>query len=290
MGHESIVNLATTLFPESNTTFVGRRIDGPPVNFDDLRSDDVLLWYCGRHCPFYPKANMTTHFPGIILTVNMESFAGRCKLGPPRRGLHALDPIGLTVEGTGSGTFDGDAAVLRPFGSPITTTAAAPTTTTTTYFAALVLASKPKELRQLVYDPAARVRRHLHRSTRDRFLMYAASRCVPFREEAVQRLSRIGAVHAGGRCNGSLASPDGTTSAGLIDVEARRNEKWTGNARTFGRYRFVLAMENRAARGYNTEKIINAFQAGSIPIYYGTTEVFDVFNARAFVFYNVSDP
>jgi alpha(1,3/1,4) fucosyltransferase len=52
----------------------------------------------------------------------------------------------------------------------------------------------------------------------------------------------------------------------------------------------VLAMENRAARGYNTEKIINAFQAGSIPIYYGTTEVFDVFNARAFVFYNVSDP
>jgi Glycosyltransferase family 10 (fucosyltransferase) C-term len=74
------------------------------------------------------------------------------------------------------------------------------------------------------------------------------------------------------------------------DIEAQQNRKWTGNARTLRRNRFVLAMENKAVRGNITEKIVNAFLAGSIPIYYGTTEIFDVFNASSFVFSNVSDP
>jgi hypothetical protein len=79
--------------------------------------------------------------------------------------------------------------------------------------------------------------------------------------------------------------PGGTTSAvaGPADIEAQQYRKWTGNARTFRRYRFVLAMENEAVRGNIT--------ARSIPIYYGIKEIFEVFNARAFVFYNVvSDP
>lgn len=42
--------------------------------------------------------------------------------------------------------------------------------------------------------------------------------------------------------------------------------------------------------GYITEKIINAFLSGCIPIYYGTAEIFDIFNEKAFIYYNVSDP
>mmetsp|Transcript_22888 Transcript_22888/g.24355 ORF Transcript_22888/g.24355 Transcript_22888/m.24355 type:complete len:109 (-) Transcript_22888:310-636(-) len=49
-------------------------------------------------------------------------------------------------------------------------------------------------------------------------------------------------------------------------------------------------MENQQRTGYMTEKIINAFVAGCIPIYYGTEEVFDVFAAQSFVYYNVSHP
>ena len=30
--------------------------------------------------------------------------------------------------------------------------------------------------------------------------------------------------------------------------------------------------------------------AGAIPIYYGTTEVFQIFNPEAFIYYNVSNP
>jgi hypothetical protein len=49
-------------------------------------------------------------------------------------------------------------------------------------------------------------------------------------------------------------------------------------------------MENSVAPGYISEKILLAFLGGCIPIYYGTVEIFDIFNHNAFVFYNVSDP
>lgn len=49
-------------------------------------------------------------------------------------------------------------------------------------------------------------------------------------------------------------------------------------------------MENTKMDGYITEKIIAAFAGGAIPIYYGTTEIFRVFNRLAFVFYDIDDP
>jgi len=45
-------------------------------------------------------------------------------------------------------------------------------------------------------------------------------------------------------------------------------------------------MENTNSKGYITEKIINAFAAGAVPIYYGTPEVFDLFNRNAFIYYD----
>jgi hypothetical protein len=39
-----------------------------------------------------------------------------------------------------------------------------------------------------------------------------------------------------------------------------------------------------------TEKILNAFLGGCIPIYYGTEEIFGIFNADAFVYYDVENP
>lgn len=34
----------------------------------------------------------------------------------------------------------------------------------------------------------------------------------------------------------------------------------------------------------------NAFLSGTVPIWYGTREVFDVFNERAFIYYDIKDP
>jgi hypothetical protein len=48
-------------------------------------------------------------------------------------------------------------------------------------------------------------------------------------------------------------------------------------------FRFGLAMENSSHPGYATEKILQAFQAGTVPIYWGDPLISRDFNPRAFV-------
>lgn len=52
-------------------------------------------------------------------------------------------------------------------------------------------------------------------------------------------------------------------------------------------YKFVFAIENKKVEGYVTEKIMNAFHAGCIPIFWGSSNVNELFNSKAFI--NVSD-
>lgn len=52
-------------------------------------------------------------------------------------------------------------------------------------------------------------------------------------------------------------------------------------------YKFSLAMENVKYEGYCTEKILDSFAAGTIPIYWGDEGVADYFNEKAFI--NCSD-
>lgn len=49
-------------------------------------------------------------------------------------------------------------------------------------------------------------------------------------------------------------------------------------------------MENTAMQGYITEKLLYAFWGGCIPIYYGTKQVFDLFNPDSFVVYDINNP
>jgi hypothetical protein len=52
-------------------------------------------------------------------------------------------------------------------------------------------------------------------------------------------------------------------------------------------YKFVIAMENKKKDGYVTEKILNAFYSGAIPIYWGSSNIKEFFNEKAFI--NVDD-
>jgi hypothetical protein len=45
-------------------------------------------------------------------------------------------------------------------------------------------------------------------------------------------------------------------------------------------------MENADINGYITEKIMNAFLAGAIPIYWGTKYIKEIFNEKAFIYVN----
>ena len=49
------------------------------------------------------------------------------------------------------------------------------------------------------------------------------------------------------------------------------------------KYKFSLAMENTRADGYISEKIIDAFLAGNIPIYYGDYMIEEYINPKAFI-------
>jgi len=45
-------------------------------------------------------------------------------------------------------------------------------------------------------------------------------------------------------------------------------------------------MENTKSIGYVTEKILYAFMSGAIPIYYGSNDIFNIFNKDAFIWFD----
>ena len=49
------------------------------------------------------------------------------------------------------------------------------------------------------------------------------------------------------------------------------------------KYKFSIAFENACTPGYTTEKILQAFAAGTIPIYYGNPRIAEDFNNKAFI-------
>lgn len=62
------------------------------------------------------------------------------------------------------------------------------------------------------------------------------------------------------------------------------NQDWYDSKLEFiKKYKFTIAFENYDAKGYTTEKLIQAFQAASIPIYWGNEQISKMFNPSAFV-------
>lgn len=62
------------------------------------------------------------------------------------------------------------------------------------------------------------------------------------------------------------------------------------NFKGYHEYRFCLVMENTKMDGYVTEKILLAFLGGCIPIYWGSMDVYKMFNAKAFIYYDIEQP
>ena len=153
----------------------------------------------------------------------------------------------------------------------------------TTFVPAIDLASRPRE-RRIIFDPGQRAQQA---NTGERFLIYAVSRCIKHREAAFKALSEIGDVYNGGKCAGGHIAP--YRAVGFPDGDAER-ASWVDNPLHLHRYRFALVMENAEVGHSVTEKILNAFFAGTIPVYFGTQDVFELFNPRAFVFYDIRDP
>lgn len=52
---------------------------------------------------------------------------------------------------------------------------------------------------------------------------------------------------------------------------------------TISKYRFTLCFENMAFPGYITEKIFDAFYAGTIPVYYGATDISSYITNKSYI-------
>lgn len=101
---------------------------------------------------------------------------------------------------------------------------------------------------------------------RTRFCTWVASAHCSGRNEFIQQLgAALEPVSCGGRQMNNVGGP-------VADKDAFLQTS-----------RFSIAMENASRPGYCTEKLLQAFRAGCIPIYWGDPEVTRDFNPNAFI-------
>lgn len=95
--------------------------------------------------------------------------------------------------------------------------------------------------------------------------VYSNGNGDPFREELFRSLNKYKKVLSGGQFLNNIGGA----------VEDLREFQ--------SRFKFSIACENSWYRGYTTEKIINAFNAGTIPIYWGNQDISNIVNSAAII-------
>lgn len=168
----------------------------------------------------------------------------------------------------------------------------------------LLVMRRPNEIPKLA-DPHQRPR-----NTKRHFMGYFQSHHVGVREIAFRylasQLADIDRIHVGERCQGNPIPPrvpHATFCAPVppTDAQAHRikvvyehnsaaTPAYESNASLESDFRFIVAFENQYREGYITEKLINAFLSGAIPVYWGSRKVLEIFNPKAFIYYDIADP
>lgn len=91
------------------------------------------------------------------------------------------------------------------------------------------------------------------------------NRADAYREQFFLLLNQYKKIDSGGRFLNNIGGP--------VDNKRKFQEQ----------YKFSLAFENSSTKGYVTEKIIQAWAAGTIPIYWGDPLINKEFNPKAFI-------
>lgn len=89
----------------------------------------------------------------------------------------------------------------------------------------------------------------------------------PVRQAAFEALSSYKRVNSGGRFLNNIGLPEGV--ADKLEFEKR--------------HKFSLAFENQTHPGYASEKLVEAFAAQTVPIYWGDPTITETFNPKAFI-------
>ena len=117
---------------------------------------------------------------------------------------------------------------------------------------------------QLTQDDLARKRKFCN-------FVYSNKDAAPIRKEIKDVLNTYKTVDSGGRYDNNIGGP-------VLDKRAFQED-----------YMFSVAFENDSTSGYTTEKLLQAFAAKTIPIYWGDPGVKDYFNEDAFIYVSSRD-
>lgn len=122
-----------------------------------------------------------------------------------------------------------------------------------------------KENYQKLRNRSAFTREDLEK--KEGFCNFVVSNCFAFdiRKDFFELLSKYKHVASGGRFRNNVGGP----VKDKLEFQSH--------------YKFSIAFENCSYAGYTTEKIMEAFAAGTIPIYYGDPDVAKDFNPKAFI-------
>lgn len=97
--------------------------------------------------------------------------------------------------------------------------------------------------------------------------VYSNDKAAEYRTELFNKLQEYKTVESGGKYCNNL--PDGQPVADKVIFEKL--------------HKFSIACENASHPGYHTEKLVEAFAAGTVPIYWGDPLIEKVFNPKAFI-------
>ena len=70
------------------------------------------------------------------------------------------------------------------------------------------------------------------------------------------------------------------------DLKIPPRSSWWELPQIYKDYKFGFALENINEKGYISEKIMNVYLGGAIPLYWGTSVVKEIFNPESFVYLN----
>ena len=114
--------------------------------------------------------------------------------------------------------------------------------------------------------------------SKTKFCSYMYSREFDHRKYYFNLVSKYKRVDALGKC---------CNNVNINNTRTVYNDDITYNdiaVKLYAEYKFVLAIENTDRKGYATEKLINPIIAGSIPIYWGNSDIFNYINKKRVIY------
>jgi len=111
---------------------------------------------------------------------------------------------------------------------------------------------------------------------REQFCIFVCSdkKCWD-RNKIAQIINKYKKLDCGGKVFNNIIIPNDDNNPSI--------GRYTRKIELFKQYKFAYVAENAQSSGYCTEKILHAFSAGCIPIYWGDKTVINDFNPKAFI-------